>query len=590
MNSLHISRFLRIFLPAVFLIASATIPLHAAYADMDVYLRRAEKAIEEKSPAMAIGMYSQLLKEYSPDTSKEEQKEYAETFMKASDICYGQSRFLESLEFATCGLKAAEKANDSHMMMRLLGNIGNMHGIFDDYGRATAYYQRGYRISLDNNEPLYQYKFLISLTVAYIHADKLGKAKECFRKLSLVPLEKGNPEPRFFNNYLQAMIAMAEGNYKLARYCHNAALEVACTHRLPSEFLINQNWEIGKTYLATQQLDSAVFYFNEALNEAKAKKQPGQTPKIYLSLSEVAKARGDSSEYIRLRRLEQEATDTFFNMAKYNSKRNQLVEYEEMVKDSTIKDLNDRVVMQWTFIGAGILIIITVVIFYFILMKKNRDLKFANSKLVDKNRELIRAEETNQRLMDIQLESAEAADTDPEAPVDESALDASSERVNEDEAKADAALKDNPSNETKQAYLKDDQIEILLTRIRKALKDKSLLLNPDFSLNMLAQAVKSNTKYVSWVINQTYNKNFKTILNELRIQEASKMLDDFENYGSYTIQAITECVGYKSATSFIIAFKKMVGMTPSVYQKLAKERLAATSDSSDTTDATHTPS
>ena len=107
---------------------------------------------------------------------------------------------------------------------------------------------------------------------------------------------------------------------------------------------------------------------------------------------------------------------------------------------------------------------------------------------------------------------------------------------------------------------------------------------------MLAQAVKSNTKYVSWVINQTYNKNFKTILNELRIQEASKMLDDFENYGSYTIQAITECVGYKSATSFIIAFKKMVGMTPSVYQKLAKERLAATSDSSDTTDATHTPS
>lgn len=128
------------------------------------------------------------------------------------------------------------------------------------------------------------------------------------------------------------------------------------------------------------------------------------------------------------------------------------MEYEEMVKDSTIKDLNDRVVMQWTFIGAGILIIITVGIFYFILMKKNRDLKFANSKLVDRNRELIRAEETNQRLMDRQLESAEAADKDPEAPVDESALDASPEIINDEGAKADVDINDNPSNGTKQAY------------------------------------------------------------------------------------------------------------------------------------------
>lgn len=74
---------------------------------------------------------------------------------------------------------------------------------------------------------------------------------------------------------------------------------------------------------------------------------------------------------------------------------------------------------------------------------------------------------------------------------------------------------------------------------------------------------------------QTYGKNFKTLLNELRVQEASKMLDDFENYGNYTIQAISEDVGYKSSTSFIQAFRRIVGMTPSVYQKLAKERLEA---------------
>ena len=249
------------------------------------------------------------------------------------------------------------------------------------------------------------------------------------------------------------------------------------------------------------------------------------------------------------------------------------------MKDSTIKELNDRVAMQWTFIGAGILIIITVGVFYFILMKKNKDLKFANNKLMDKNRELIRAEETNRRLMDKQLESVEATDLNPEESLTETTQAVVAEGSQETESPNDMTKKqDNESNEGegKQAYLSDDQIEILLTRIRKALKEKTILFNPDFSLNMLAQTVKSNTKYVSWVINQTYGKNFKTLLNELRVQEASKMLDDFENYGNYTIQAISEDVGYKSSTSFILAFKRIIGMTPSVYQKLAKERLEAT--------------
>lgn len=107
--------------------------IRAAYADMDVYVQRAEKAMEENSPAMAIGMYSQLLKEYSPNAPEEDQTKYAETFMKASDVCFDQSRFLESLEFATSGLKAAERAGDNHMTMRLLGNIGNIHGVFDDH-------------------------------------------------------------------------------------------------------------------------------------------------------------------------------------------------------------------------------------------------------------------------------------------------------------------------------------------------------------------------------------------------------------------------------------------------------------------------
>ena len=94
--------------------------------------------------------------------------------------------------------------------------------------------------------------------------------------------------------------------------------------------------------------------------------------------------------------------------------------------------------------------------------------------------------------------------------------------------------------------------------------------NPDFSLSMLAQIVESNTNYVSQAINTSLNKNFRSLLNEYRIKEAMRRMKDNDTYGNYSIQGISESVGFKSASNFIAAFKKMTGMTPSLYQKLSK--------------------
>ena len=48
-------------------------------------------------------------------------------------------------------------------------------------------------------------------------------------------------------------------------------------------------------------------------------------------------------------------------------------------------------------------------------------------------------------------------------------------------------------------------------------------------------------------------------------------LVDTETYGCYNIHGIAESVGYKSTSNFISAFKKVTGMTPSLYKKMAME-------------------
>ena len=128
-----------------------------------------------------------------------------------------------------------------------------------------------------------------------------------------------------------------------------------------------------------------------------------------------------------------------------------------------------------------------------------------------------------------------------------------------------------PSEAKQGVNIDEEQRNKLLNSITSVMNDVEVISKSDFSLQMLADMVESNTKYVSWIINDTYKKNFKTLLNEHRIREACRRLADTEHYGNMTIQAIYEELGYNSAASFIQSFKKVNGITPSIYQKLRQQ-------------------
>lgn len=94
--------------------------------------------------------------------------------------------------------------------------------------------------------------------------------------------------------------------------------------------------------------------------------------------------------------------------------------------------------------------------------------------------------------------------------------------------------------------------------------------NPEFSLDSLAQKVGSNRAYVSQAINEVFGKNFSSFVSPYRIHLACARFKDSDGYGHYTLRAIAESVGFKSYTSFVNTFKKVTGLAPSVYQKMAQ--------------------
>jgi Helix-turn-helix domain len=84
----------------------------------------------------------------------------------------------------------------------------------------------------------------------------------------------------------------------------------------------------------------------------------------------------------------------------------------------------------------------------------------------------------------------------------------------------------------------------------------------------------TNSTYLSKVVNIEKKKNFSKYINDLRIIYAFDELKTNTTFRKYTIKAIAQECGFKSAESFSKAFYKTYGIYPSFYIKKLSSALA----------------
>lgn len=111
-----------------------------------------------------------------------------------------------------------------------------------------------------------------------------------------------------------------------------------------------------------------------------------------------------------------------------------------------------------------------------------------------------------------------------------------------------------------------DNTKIYHDRLQSIMIEDKAYLDQDLSLKSLAERLDISSGYLSQIINQYEQKNFFDFVNGHRVDEIKQKITD-STLDHLSLLGIAYESGFKSKSTFNLAFKKLAGMTPTAYKK-----------------------
>lgn len=109
--------------------------------------------------------------------------------------------------------------------------------------------------------------------------------------------------------------------------------------------------------------------------------------------------------------------------------------------------------------------------------------------------------------------------------------------------------------------LTQEQMKQNCEELMQYLLETQAFLQPSCSLHQVVEATGITENNLSKSINSFRHQNFSELINTLRIEKAKHMLCELHT-SKYTIDSIIPLCGFRSKSTFYVAFKKVEGVSP----------------------------
>ena len=337
-------------------------------------------------------------------------------------------------------------------------------------------------------------------------------------------------------------------------------------------------------YLALNQNDSAIICLKRCEKILEGIHRPFLLARTYRYLSEVYEKQGNKDLSLAYLGSYQHLVDSVFNDKDYFLEINRISPIITRLNNELVKHNQQRLFLKL----AIVTVLFLALLISMLLLRHHRrhqshkispSLSPSNS---HENEEIAESIEQNSTSTEDNIQSTEpvipSVEEDSHSDVEIPQSIAENAQSIEENTSSSDTISSEESIPSEESILSvsplfplaaDDPNGLIAQRIDAILNDTQYLCDNSFNLNTLVQLTGSNIAYVSKIINEKYNNNFRSVLNERRVKLACEKMDDVEYYGNLTISAIAEKVGYKSSNSFINAFKKVMNTTPYIYQQQA---------------------
>lgn len=116
-----------------------------------------------------------------------------------------------------------------------------------------------------------------------------------------------------------------------------------------------------------------------------------------------------------------------------------------------------------------------------------------------------------------------------------------------------------------------NKVEKTILKKLKEFEDNKQYNEQNITLYKLSNDFDINTKYLSEVIFRKHGQNFNSYINQLRIDNISQEIIKNPDYRKYKISYLAEISGFSSGETFSRTFKKITGISPSLFINNAKK-------------------
>lgn len=542
-------------------------------ASIDNIMKKADYYFNAGHPDTALVYYMVVCNRMNDKLPDKDKRQCALAYLRKGNVFYIKGNYADALSAYFSGLRIYNDCKTKQETGRFYNNIANIYCVFGDYAKGLGYYKKSYEFCHKYGDKNTAYKILANMTKVNIIKGNTSSARKYYKMSEKVknPADKGNCYTSIFN---LGFILMSEKNYHEAINTYNELLDYAVENKMSPRYLCSAYEQLYKNYMSIGDRDSTLKYMR--LCESTAVKHG--ILHVYLEVlvkyADYYDSIGNYKAASRYRARYQHEKDSIFDTHELENVKNEQLLYEMNKYDKYIASLNarekERVLtisaQRYTIAAVSVVTLVVGLLLLVVYRQKKRIDKSYNNLFVV-NRNFV----NNQEIMRQRLNDAVSRLKESEAEAEQ--LRGRLAAYDADDVVKDAGASeqsDDMAHKAKSGGINDDMRRKLLDSVVDIMENTTEFCSADFSLARMAALVGSNSKYVSLVINETFHKSFKNYVNEYRIHLACLRMSDTEGYGSYTLNAIAESVGFKSYTTFVELFRKIVGITPSMYKDKLK--------------------